>query len=215
MFNLSGLGEIMLSPEIEAFVQPPQARQEPGALVLKRGVVREVGDGEARVYVHDGALRLDEAGEIALYYEVEHRLHRHAARVVGTVGQGAGLLVELKMVGEAALAERRAAPRKCMKGSRLTADIGNECMCPVLDISACGFAVLGRARRTLGEVRRATMWVGDSDAEGQVRLTSFKRMDRAMMRYGFECANGEGESLGDALEKLMSDPDASTRRAAA
>lgn len=204
----------MLSPEIEAFVQPPQARPQPGALVLKRGVVREVGDGEARVYIHDGALRLDEAGEISLYYEVEHRLHRHTARVVGTVGQGAGLLVELKMVGEAAPAERRERPRHSMKGSRLTADIGNECMCPVLDVSALGFAVLGRARRTLGEVRRAMMRVNDGEAEGQVRLTSLKKVDRAMMRCGFECVGEEGESLSGALEKLVSEIDASTRRAA-
>ena len=191
----------MLTPKMEAFIQLPGDAQKR----LRRGVVRAVSGSSVSVFIYDGSLRLESGNELVLFYEIEGRFHSRSARISRSGGERSGIVLEVEMTGSPALAESRASLRANAEAMRLRSDIGNECMCPLLDVGADGFAVLGRAHRAVGEERKATIWLRDGEITGRVRLASSVRADAQLTRYGFRvlCDTADGSAFGEALERLL------------
>jgi len=190
----------MLTPKTEAFVRLPDDEQKR----LRRAVVRSASGSSVSVFAYDGSMRLDAGDELLLFYEIEGLFHAHKGSVSRAGGERSGIVLDIEMAGSPVPAESRSSRRTNAEAAGLRADIGNECMCPLLDVGAAGFAVLGRAPRAIGEERKATIWLRDGDITGLVRLASSIRSDAQLTRYGFHILNDaeDGSVFGEALERL-------------
>lgn len=109
-------------------------------------------------------------------------------------------------LGDPVSAEGRQHPRISTVASELTATVGTEELCPIVDLSRTGFAVMSSETHELGGILQATIHDGDTKYTGDASIQSCKELWEGRYRYGLYCCDtSESGSLNTGLAKLSAD----------
>ena len=112
--------------------------------------------------------------------------------------------VEFVTVGEPVSAESRQQFRVSTVMTDLTATLGSETDCKLLNISAVGLAVFATAHHDIGSTVNASVCHEGKTFSGSVCVQSIRCMDKDQIRHGMHCVDGKGSngSLESGLRKM-------------
>lgn len=201
------------------FLQLPGSSERP---VLHPGKVLGLHRETCTVAVEAEDLRIAEGQDVLVYFEKDREFLKQAARIdsaepgcpddddescTGTRSArdmiddvaASGLIVVFTVMGEPVSAERRETYRVSTVMMNLTTSFGKEAACPILDVSATGFALISTVRYELANMTDATITVDDKTYTGKVSVQSVRDLGRGRFRYGLHGID-EDRSTG-ALSK--------------
>ena len=92
--------------------------------------------------------------------------------------------------GELVSAEARQCYRVSTVMASLTAVVADE-ECPLLDVSASGFAILSTAQHKMGKVVTVVLHYKGTKYTGQARIQSIREMPDGRIRYGFNAQDSK------------------------
>ena len=149
---------------------------------------------------------------IILYYQKKEFMQQ-AARVVSVTerepetedvcaaGDECGPVFQFELTGEPASAESRQHYRVSTVMSDLTARLGCEDSCQLLDVSGRGFSVVASQKHSVGEVVEATLRFEGRALPVQVCIQSVRELSKGRIRYGLHPV-GNPEVGGDIFKML-------------
>jgi hypothetical protein len=108
-------------------------------------------------------------------------------------------LVGFRTTGEPTSAEGRDRFRVSTVMANLTASVGAEPECPLLDISSTGFAVEATQRYEIGQVVSVTLRYQGRLFSGKARVQSIREREMGSIRYGLHAL--EDKTSGGDLQK--------------
>jgi hypothetical protein len=83
--------------------------------------------------------------------------------------------------------------------ANLTADVGAEPDCRLLDVSTVGFAVEATKRYEIGQIVPVTLRFEGSEFSGRARVQSVRQLDKGGFRYGLHAI--EDKTSGGDIQK--------------
>ena len=109
-----------------------------------------------------------------------------------------------ELTGDPVSAERRQCYRVSTVMAQVLATFGAEENCPVVDVSATGFAVVASNRYRTATVVDATVHYGGIAFSGKGRIESVRELKSGPIRYGVHCISdmGTGGTLQAGLPKI-------------
>ena len=142
--------------------------------------------------------------EVLIYYEIESEFVKQGARIkmVSKTDSTTGFRFEL--TGDPVPAEHRQCYRVSTVMAEVSATFGAEENCPVLDVSATGFAVVASRRYWTATVVDATVRYAGIAYSGKGRIESVRELEPGRIRFGVHCISDTetGGTLGAGLEKM-------------
>lgn len=164
-------------------------------------------DGEIRTVGASESLCCLEPGESALVYFEQRREFMQQAVVVRSLEEsedGEGLTLELEFVGKPVSAEQRQCYRVCSIGADISATLGEEQGCEVVDVSTTGFALYATQVYRVGDIVEATLHHGGQAFSGRVSVQSRRYLSPTQVRYGVRSLdeNAKGPSLHRSLPRI-------------
>ena len=124
--------------------------------------------------------------EVLVYYERKREFMQQAARIESTTQteDDEQLRFEFELTGEVISAESRQCFRVSTVISDMTADLGDEADCQLMDVSVTGFAVTASTVHKIGQVVKAKLRHQDQEFSGAVRIQSIRELGPGQIRYG-------------------------------
>ncbi len=161
-------------------------------------------DGGGWVVDFAGGLPPTEGLEAAAFGEVRGKFYAHQVRLSGfSGGEGAPTRLRMEMLSEPKPADKRQIFRVSVRHMRLTARVGREKNCPVLDMSAEGIALIAKEKYRVGEHIDLTMNVEKVELAGRARVQSVRQTTDGQFRYGLLISQRKGE-MRKALQTISS-----------
>lgn len=191
----------MLSTETGIFLQIPDKSE---TRTLHPARVAEVTDGIYTVQVEEKDLPLHAGQDVFIYFEINRKFMRQSARIDAIMQADSEQVVGLETIGKPLPAENRECFRVSTVMAGLTATVGAEEQCPVLDASATGFAVLTNLRYSIGSVLKITLPYQGSRFTGKGRVHSARETSSDRFRIGLACADDQkaGDELREGLNTI-------------
>ncbi|MHC4826979.1 MAG: hypothetical protein ACYTEY_10510, partial [Planctomycetota bacterium] len=149
----------MLASESRIFFNLPSESKE---RVLHPATVREPGEAGYTAEIEEPDVALEAGQDIFIYYEIERKFVKQAARIDAVMQTNPTLVVGFETTGEPVAAESREWFRVSTVVANLTVDFGSKTGCPLLDVSSVGFAVESAERFEVGQVVPATLRFQDT-----------------------------------------------------
>jgi hypothetical protein len=134
-----------------------QLQHEPDHRILYPGRIVSTSGALCTARIEEQDLPLDPGSEVTVYYRNRYRFVRQSARIDAITRVGSSPTVGLELLGKPVAAESRECFRVSTVASGVTARVGREEGCSVLDISATGFAVLATTQHPVGAVVPVTL----------------------------------------------------------
>ncbi len=175
--------------------------------VLHPARVVESREGLWRATLEEDDAPIAAATDVLIYYERDRRFTQQPARVESLErGVSGERIVEFRTTGSPATAESRQAYRVSTVIDGLTARVGKEDACPLLDVSATGFSVVATASYTIGRVVDATLRHAGTEFTGMACVLSAAPVGPRGMRYGLRYIDDKrpGSGLQAGLQKISS-----------
>jgi hypothetical protein len=144
-------------------------------------------------------LSLEAGQQLFVYYEEQRKFVQQPARVDQVDESGLNIWVE--PVAAAILAESRQSYRCPTLIEDISATLGAEADCEVLDVSETGFAVHARTRHELGTRLPASIRFEGQESEGHIVIQS-SRPEGSRSRYGLRVVGGD---LQGAMARISLD----------
>ncbi len=186
----------MLGMDKELFVQ---ISGESDRRILHPAKVVGVTDGVFTAEPEETDLELCDGQEVLVYYNVRRDFVKQAARVSGELQTEPRVMFSFETLGDTISADGRECYRVSTVISDLTAELGTETECKLLDISTTGFAVEStQSFNVAGIVDAAISHDGERFA-GPVCIQSVRELRRGGIRYGVSCAE-DRSSQSNLLE---------------
>lgn len=177
----------MLSVDVRAFFQVPNESNE---RVLHAGTVVSHDDGTFTMQMEEVGAPLEPGTSVLVYCEVDGRFMQQAARIEAlNVGEDEtmGPLVGFVTTGNPVSAESRECYRTSTVMTDLTATVGDESSCQLVDVSATGFAVIAAAPYGVGSQVDVTIRYEGKVYAGRASVQSIKDFGPDKVRYGLHC----------------------------
>ncbi|MHC4129010.1 MAG: PilZ domain-containing protein [Planctomycetota bacterium] len=108
-------------------------------------------------------------------------------------------VVGFQTTGEPVSAEGRERFRVSTVMADLTATVGAEAECKLLDVSTTGFAVEATQRYEIGQVVSVTLRYQDRQFSGKARIQSIRELELGRIRYGLHAV--DDKASGGELRK--------------
>lgn len=142
--------------------------------------------------------------EATLCYEIQGRFLRRAARVDAVMEGDGRLTVGLAVSRESHASDRRESVRVSTAVVGLTIDVDGEQGCPLLDVSAQGFAAVASVRLEVGQTADVSLTHAGRRFHGQVRVRSAREITPGHYRYGMYCLVNRiaGGNLAEGLRRV-------------
>ncbi len=209
----------MLKAGTRVFFQRPE---EFTARMLHAATTVSVVDTQC-VAMLDAPLDLEVDQSVLIYYEINREFVQQPARIMrvsadaeadathaGARGAGEAavpddpplLRVEFATTGFVMSAESRACYRVTTVSANLTAQLGDERSCPLIDVSASGFSVASHAIHRRGEVLPATLRYEDKTFVGKACVQSVKTLVTGETRYGLSGLDAGRGSIGQGQARI-------------
>ena len=200
----------MLTKGMDFYVQIPQ---ESNARVLHPATITDI-DPKSQMLSGDILLptaALHEGDEIRVYFDRNRDFMQQPASVTAVLGETPlvksdnvlddsarlKLAVNLQTQGEPVSAESRQSYRVSTISAKLTAQLGLEAECPLLDISATGFSVISTEDHDLGAQKPVDIIKDGNRFTGAACIQSKRTLSRNRIRYGLHSI--EDKKLGGNL----------------
>lgn len=201
----------MIEPGIRVFLQRPE---EFTRRVLHPAFVLSVDEASVAAAL-EAPLDLEVDEDLLVYYEVNRGFVQQPARTTvafreetadeaSATGEpvAARFLVDFETTGYFMPAESRACYRVVTVNSDLTATVGDEAQCVLLDVSGAGFSVIAHADLAIGDVVRATLRYEAKEYAGTACVQSIKSLITGDTRYGLAGVESGRGSIRQGQEKM-------------
>ncbi len=129
-------------------------------------------------------LDIAENGHVFIYFEARRDFLQQAARILRILGDEPKPTIEFETIGEPASAENRQYYRVSTIAADLTAELGDEDYCPLLDVSCTGFSVISGREHAVGNIAEAMLIYQGEEYRGKVRVQSIRVLGKDRIRYG-------------------------------
>lgn len=146
-----------------------------------------------------------EAGqEVLIYYEIEREFVKQGARIELVSKTVSTTAFRFQMTSDPVSAERRQCYRVSTVMAEVSATFGAEEKCPVVDVSAIGFAVVASRRYRTPTVVDATVHYAGIASSGKGRIESVRELEPNRIRFGVHCIsdNETGGTLQAGLQEV-------------
>ncbi len=146
-----------------------------------------------------------EAGqEVLIYYEIEREFVKQGARIELVSKMDSTTVFRFELTGDPVSAERRQCDRVSTVMAEVSATFGAEENCPVLDVSATGFAVVASRRYRTATVVDATVHYAGIASSGKGRIESVRELESGRIRFGVHCISDKetGGTLRAGLQEI-------------
>ena len=114
--------------------------------------------------------------EILVFYERTLSFLQQAACVTEVFEGGAKFMIEFKTTGEPVSAESRQTYRVSAVMADLSAELGKEKNCPLLDISSTGFSLISGETYKIGSIVDAVVRYDGKEHKGKVCVQSIRQL---------------------------------------
>ncbi len=176
----------MLSPDKNFFVSIPAESEEQ---VLHPGTVVSVEDKIYTAELEEEDLLTKAGQEVLIYYEVERTFMKELAWIQKVIQGDPKPAISFGTSGKPICTDSRACYRVPLAIKNLTANVGLEEGCKLLEVSQAGFAIIASHFLTKGELIEATLCYGHGEFSGRARVQSVKELGHGRRRYGFYCVD--------------------------
>lgn len=223
----------MLSKGAEVFVT---CGRDADKRILHPATVLAVSGDVFSIQLAGGELPISVGGTVQIFFDLNRQFTKQAGTVVavhdprtgcGTgehsglpdhASRSAGAAFGCRLVGQPVSAESRASFRVCTVVSNITGDLGIEKNCPLMDVSATGFAMIAKSSYKISDVIAAVLRHEGKEYRGRAVVQSIKELPGGRFRYGLHCMderNGESNLSKGCRQISMTCQRAQLRRLAA
>jgi len=171
----------MLELGMKMFLNFPNESKK---LILHPGMTKEAGEHGYTAEIEESDLAVEAGQDVFVYYELNRKLMKQAARIEAVMKNAPSLIIGFQLTGEIVSAECREWFRVSTALNDLTADLGSETNCRLLDVSSVGFAVEATERYEIGNTLPATLHFQGKHFTGQARVQSIRELHGGRFRYG-------------------------------
>jgi hypothetical protein len=190
----------MLKTESVIFLNIPDISEE---RVLHRAKIITAEEKLYSAELEEEGLALEDEMGLFIYFKLDRKFMRQAARIGSVSGSESKTLVEFETIGEPFSAENRQALRISSVGADLKAMFGAEKDCEVVDVSATGFAVYSTKEHAIDSRVETTLYFEGETFIGTVSVMAVVKR-KGQIRYGVHCLNEPktGSSLKKGLGRI-------------
>ncbi len=175
----------MLSMDGGFFVQIPNGSKR----ILHPATIVGTEDETHTAELEETDLPVADGQDILIFYEKKREFTQQAAHIQKVVDDETKLIIEFETTGEPVSAESRQYYRVSAVMTGLTATLGSENACPLLDVSRTGFSVVARQTYDLGSFVNAVLRYDNHQYRDRVCVQSIRDLSRGRIRYGLHCVN--------------------------
>ena len=189
------------TPDTGFFVQVPD---ESVQRLLHSAVIQGFVNSTYTADLHEDAAPLESGQDIFVYYESNGKFKRQSARIVAIVDTPSGRTFSFRFTGDAVSGEGRRCYRVSTVMAVVTATLGDEENCPVVDVSATGFAVIAAEQYMVTDIIEVTIRFEGETFNGRGRIESARELGVGRTRYGLHCVDGKStdETLSKGLQQI-------------
>ena len=189
------------TPGTGCFVQVPD---ESSQRILHSAVVQGFANNTYTAELQEDAALLETGQDIFVYYESSGKFARQPARIVVIVNTPSGRTFTFQFTGDAVSGETRQCYRVSTIMATVTATLGDEENCQVVDVSPTGFAVIAAEQYKTTDIVEATIRFEGETFSGRGRIESARELNAGRIRYGLHCVDGKSndETLGKGLQQI-------------
>jgi hypothetical protein len=189
-------GPTMLAPDMKILLNLPRGTRRH---LLHPAVIRDAGSSGYTAELEESDLHLAPGQDLFVYYFLRHKFVKQPARLDAVMQTSPTLVVAFQTTDEPMSAEGRETFRVSTVLADLTATVGAETECRLLDVSTTGFAVEATQRYEVGQVVSVTLRYEERQFSGQARVQSIRDLDLGKIRYGLHAV--EDKAHGAELRK--------------
>lgn len=153
--------------------------------------------------LEEADLPIAEDQETLVFYEHNHNFVQQTACITQISDNGPKVIVGLKTTGEPVSAECRQNYRVSAVLAELTAELGKERECPLLDVSSTGFSVIAGDTHQIGSIVGAVLRYDGKEYRGEVCVQSIQDLGEGRIRYGLHCVENNKQSSLDMSAGLQ------------
>ncbi|MHC4428160.1 MAG: PilZ domain-containing protein [Planctomycetota bacterium] len=186
----------MLASDTKVFLNIPRGSR---MHLLHPALIKDAGKRGYTAELDEADVLLGPGQELFVYYYLRHKFVKQAARVDAVMQNEPTLVVGFQTTGEPMPAETRESFRVSTVMADLTATVGAEDECRLLDVSNTGFAVEATQRYELGQVVSVTLRYQGRQFSGKARVQSIRELDLGKVRYGLHAV--EDRASGGDVRK--------------
>ncbi len=149
-------------------------------------------------------IEFEEGQGILVYFEKRRDFLQQPACIETIDETDPKIIFSFKTKGEAVSAESRQCYRVSTVIADMTAALGAENTCPLLDVSVTGFSVIAASTYGIGDLIDAVLELDGAQFSGQAAVQSIRELSKGRIRYGLHCADDGklGGSLKTGLNKI-------------
>ena len=176
----------MLTLEKSLFFAVPEKGRE---RVLHPATIVSINDDIHTATLERGDLSLEEEQEVLVYYEIERQFLMQPARIEAVTMGDPNPSIGFVLCGDPVSADQRECYRVPTAFKMLTAAIGPEASCPLVDVSETGFAAIASKTYAIGSQVDVTLRFESKEFTGRAVVASIDAVAEGEgRRYGFYCA---------------------------
>ena len=188
-------------PDTGFYLQIPDESEE---RILYPATVQEWNENSYTAGLHKDDPAPEAGQEVLIYYEIERELVKQGAHIEWVSETDSTTAFCFELTGDPVSAERRQCDRVSTGMAEVRATFGAEENCPVLDLSATGFAVVASKRYRTGNVVDATVHYAGIASSGKGRIENVRELQPSRIRFGVHCISDKetGGTLQAGLQKI-------------
>ena len=191
-----------MNTNTKIFFKVPVANNE---FTLYPATIAEVTDdiytAQLDDYKADG-LTFEEGQEIFICFETRREFMQQAAQIDSVTLVDFTWKINFKTTGQPVSAERRQCYRVATLMLDMTAKVGPEDHCQLVDVSATGFSVIAVQQYDVGAVLPVILYLDDQQFDGQASIQSVRELGPGKFRYGLHGVSGESDNLDQGLKHI-------------
>jgi len=186
----------MLASDTKIFLNLPAGSRKH---ILHPARIKEASKRGYTAELDESDVLLGPGQDLFVYYYLKHKFVKQPARVDAVMQTEPTLVVGFETTGEPMLGEGRESFRVSTVMADLTATVGAETECRLLDVSTTGFAVEATQRYEVGQVASVTLRYQERQFSGRAQVQSIRELDLGKIRYGLHAV--EDRTSGGDLRK--------------
>jgi len=223
----------MLSKGAEVFIT---CGRDADKRILHPASVLAVSGNVFSIQLSGGDLPISAGATVLVFYDLNRQFTKQSGNVVAmhdprtgcstgdatnlaaNATKGGGAVFGCELVGQPISAESRDSFRVCTVVANITGDLGIERNCPLMDVSATGFAMIAKSSYRISDVIAAMLRHEGKEFKGRAVVQSVKELPGGRFRYGLHCMderNGESNLRKGCQQISMACQRAQLRRLAA
>ncbi|MBW2242607.1 MAG: PilZ domain-containing protein [Deltaproteobacteria bacterium] len=141
--------------------------------------------------------------DVLIYFEIKREFMQQPAAIHSVERGDEGTVVIFEPLGDPVSAESRQHYRVSTVTSDVTATIGDEQGCRVVDISSTGFAAVAREAHDIGTTLDVCMTFEGKSCTGSAAIQSLRERPGGKFRYGLVSVNsGESRDFQEQLNDI-------------